>query len=153
MKRSALLGVLLCAGTMALCQSKANPSLSQNAGAFSFSNDQLAVPGLSAIRIAGSCDGFSKDQKTTNAKADFDQLFRAPCANVSAHPTLVAKNDFSTLQLPRRLSPNGKFKFEPIPTQWPNAKFEQIPTQWPDMKMVPIGNQSPGLIAPGWKRR
>jgi hypothetical protein len=152
MNRLVLFAVLLFQSTVVFSQSTATPpgspqtpgKASMGQWPFDFSNSH---PGHTAARPtfkSFDCQGSNTTQNQASAPIDFDHLFNAPCADLKTHVEFFARNENSFSRSPLVVQP--RFKFEPIPTQWPNAKTEQIPTQWPNLKLQPIDGGSPGLV-------
>ena len=129
--RLTILALFLCAGTPAFCQSAVQAPESdtqvQKAGvpqpwtnlnkrpADWFSTGAAPAP-------ADIAPHTSFTWQWNAAAADRKAIFPSPW------PALVAKNEL----------PGLPFRFEQIPTHWPNAKMEPIPTQYSGLAMVPI---------------
>lgn len=145
--RQAILAPVLCAGTMAFCQS--TPSCSQKQAtepspASPFANfDQLpptwqagiAAPGKAFTQLGKSFTWESKNAETEQ-KRRFNLTL--PDASLLSVPLMAQNNP-----APGLIKPWPNAKGEPIPTQWPNAKIEQLPTRWPNLKYSLINIEPP----------
>lgn len=155
MRRFVVVAFLLYAGAMTWCQSNDYPlGIAQNPAApttlqhqqpFNFGNGQLGRRNAAApVNAVYCCAGVNINQSKADAQFDLNHLFRGPGLAVSAHPTIVARNENPLTLLPPGLRPHAKA--EPIPTNWPNARFEPIPTVWPNLKVEQISR--PGDATP-----
>jgi hypothetical protein len=154
-----ILPLLLCASTMALCQSsspgavnsdklmQAPPAASPFAGFGTFSTPWQPGPSNSAQKPAKPDSIFSIQTQTMQwDKPQTTPQFQWQFPDAAGESTtqLMAQN-IPFIWSPQRKSPhtNGV----PLPGQWPNLKKEPIPTRWPKLEFMLVENQ-PVALAP-----
>jgi hypothetical protein len=157
--RYSILPLLLCAGTMALCQPnsagavdsgsplQAPPAASPFAGFGTFSTPWQPGPTNSAKKPAKPDSTFSIQTQTmqwdkSQTSPQFQWQF--PDAAGASTTQLMAQNN-PFIWSPLRKSPNANGV--PLPGQWPNLKKEPIPTRWPKLEFMLVEKQ-PVALAP-----
>jgi hypothetical protein len=137
--RRTILALLLCASSMAICQSIPQPPansgkpIGEPGSRFrDFSPNWLTPPTMPAQTAPGGSPAWNSSQR--NWKINPQQPLSLP-GEQPFGKVLMARNEHLDSQLPNP-------KVQPIPTQWPNAKVEPIPTQWPNFKLLPIATQT-----------
>jgi hypothetical protein len=140
--RLTILGLLLCTGIPAFCQSGASAPPSPYA------------PGQTSLVVTPPARDFSKlppgwhptsvaprkiviqpqvpaTRRLDNAQIDPKMIVHPPQSSIGVQPpgTAVAQNEYPHLQVLPIESPNSILKS--IPTKWPRFQLETIPTQWP----------------------
>jgi hypothetical protein len=146
--RSAILALVLSAGTAAFCQTSAqepfnlgrhdrNPPAAKPAidlgKPFSVGPMKPFTPPFTASEI------FALPAKDTSprfrgAEVDPKMIVRPPQASLGLQPGIpVKQNEYANLRmLPIDSSASS---LQPIPVQWPNLKVQAIPTQWPRLEV------------------
>jgi hypothetical protein len=143
--RLAILALLMCAGSVAICQSsppvRVSPQIQGQPGISPQTGVTKLPPNWSVTPTMPVPSDPNISQLWNNPRREWKINPKQPLSGIGWGEMLVARNG-----QPNPQPPNAKV--EPIPTQWPNAKVEPIPTQWPDFKLLPITIKSISPMMP-----
>jgi hypothetical protein len=150
--RLTILGLLLCTGIPAFCQSGTsappNPdapgSLVMTPPAREFAH---LPPGWRPTSVVPPRMLFQPQvparRRSDNAQIDPKMIVRPPQSSIGVQPpgTAVAQSEYPHLEMLPIESPNSALKA--IPTKWPRIRPETIPIQWPSFSLGKAGTDRP----------
>jgi hypothetical protein len=149
--RSAILALVLSAGTAAFCQTSAQEPF--NLGRHDW-NPPAAKPAIDLDKPFSvgamkpftppftASDIFALPAKATSpwsedAKIDPKMIVHPPQASLGLQQGIpFAQNAYANLRMLPIDSPHAGINA--IPAQWPNLKVQAIPTQWPRLEVHPV---------------